>query len=372
MWLGDNVGHEMWAHNSVSDIYSTISTITDLFKEWTNIPIIPLMGNHDGYPINIQEFGSKSSENILNTIGDLWREHLGESTTLFKKHGYYSKVLTPGLRVICLNTNQFYLYNFALFAYQYDVTGQLEWLLNILYHAERVGEEVIILGHISSGSGEIHIDYSIFMDMLLQRFKDTVIALFSGHEHDDHFNIVNKDNGIIEYTFGSFSPLVVESNREANPQFYIVELSRRGEGKLEIQEIYKHFLSIPKSNTLNSPMWSSAAFTQHFHIGQYKYITTENLYAGIIEPLQNNGSKVEDIVSRVLQWQYAFKATLSGVCPHIEDCRLRLLCLLREYPHWRIANCMHWKERHPYSHVGVLGWAISRSTPRWRTLHKYT
>ncbi len=72
MWTGDSIGHDI--HNiSPVEVTDNIQILSNLLKSYfPNTPIIPALGNHDFYPVNIQKFNVSNSEHLHN-IGETWR-----------------------------------------------------------------------------------------------------------------------------------------------------------------------------------------------------------------------------------------------------------------------------------------------------------
>lgn len=67
--------------------------------------------------------------------------------------GYYTISVRQGFRVIVLNNNDCYVYNWWVLYSRNDIRGQLQWLHDTLLAAERAHERVHILQHIRSGGG---------------------------------------------------------------------------------------------------------------------------------------------------------------------------------------------------------------------------
>ena len=62
------------------------------------------------------------------------------------------------------------------------------------------------------------------------RFESTIIAMFTGHSHDDEFELFYRDDSrteaaVIDYIGPSATPYT-----NANPGFRVYEVTRRGRG----------------------------------------------------------------------------------------------------------------------------------------------
>lgn len=76
--------------------------------------------------------------------------------------------------------------NFYNLMKTFDPLGQLEWLKRELQKSEDNDEDVMIIMHIPV-SGNFSIDvWTDAFNALVDRYQNTITALFSGHTHDDH------------------------------------------------------------------------------------------------------------------------------------------------------------------------------------------
>jgi hypothetical protein len=103
--------------------------------------------------------------------------------------GYYTTLIAPGFRLIAMNNNNCYIYNWWLFYGIEDVVAQLQWLHDTLLAAEQNDEKVHILAHIASGEGSCYKFYAREYRRIIDRFYNTISAQFNGHSHYDEFNI---------------------------------------------------------------------------------------------------------------------------------------------------------------------------------------
>ena len=86
---------------------------------------------------------------LYNGVADLsWAQHINsEDLQTFRRNGFYSTLVRPGLRIISINTNFCAGENFFLLLGFADPAGQLAWLAEELLRSEEAGEKVHILGH---------------------------------------------------------------------------------------------------------------------------------------------------------------------------------------------------------------------------------
>ena len=139
LWTGDNAAHDIWENTSDETIEYTIKT-TELLKETVkghDITILPILGNHDTWVVNIQSFASPKANREINKFKDHWKEWLTpEAFTKFGEYGFYSmpielkngKSLPQGSRLIAINTNVCMGINFYLYGQRSDPGGHVAWL----------------------------------------------------------------------------------------------------------------------------------------------------------------------------------------------------------------------------------------------------
>lgn len=140
-------------------------------------------------PTNIPE--RFSQQWLYNLVAEEWSQWLrddGVNATLLE-HGFYTVLVRPGFRIIGLNNQDCYNFNFWLI---YDPAigyRQLQWLHDTLLQAEANNEKVHILAHIPSGGGGCFRVWSREYRRIIDRFWNTVTGVFNGHTHNDEFNI---------------------------------------------------------------------------------------------------------------------------------------------------------------------------------------
>lgn len=99
------------------------------------------------HPVSLKT--NQSMHWLYDTLAnDYWAKAIdtAEAKRTFLIGGYYSKNLTSNWKVIVLNTNAGYKSNFWCAYDPVDSDGQLAWLIEELYDAEKNGVYVTILG----------------------------------------------------------------------------------------------------------------------------------------------------------------------------------------------------------------------------------
>jgi sphingomyelin phosphodiesterase len=89
-----------------------------------------------------------------------WSRHgwiSGNEVNTVRAAGYYTTLIRPGFRLIALNNNDCYIYNWWVMYSRTEIQATMQWLHDTLLAAERANERVHIIKHIPSG-----LNYSIY------------------------------------------------------------------------------------------------------------------------------------------------------------------------------------------------------------------
>lgn len=152
-------------------------------------------GNHESDPANIFEPNSLSNAThwVYEALSDEWSRWIGkEAAKNAVTQGAYSAKYPKGnLRIISLNTNLYYRFNFIMYQKEMekDPNGQIAWLVKELDAAEKAGENVYIIGHMPPGDKDALPNASNYLDQVFNRYAGTIKAMFFGHTHVDHFEV---------------------------------------------------------------------------------------------------------------------------------------------------------------------------------------
>ncbi|KHO00301.1 Sphingomyelin phosphodiesterase [Metarhizium album ARSEF 1941] len=193
IFTGDIVDHAVWNTtqpyntNSIQHAYGAMNSSLKL--------VYGTVGNHEAHPVNsfVPNAIGHDSQWLYNLLSSDWEHWIGKSSTaMVEKIGAYSTKYPKGnLRIISLNTNLYYRYNFWMYQLydEKDPDGQIAWLINELDAAEKANERVYIIGHTPLGEQDALRDGSNYLDQVFRRYKNTIAASFFGHTHVDHFEV---------------------------------------------------------------------------------------------------------------------------------------------------------------------------------------
>ena len=114
-----------------------ITNITKLIAEsFPGAYIVPLLANHDYYPLNFTPF-NKTNTTYLQNISKIWEPYISsDNMKQFLQYGYYSQIIGNNLIFIGLNTQTCYDFNFFLLSQVGDPGGQMAWFESELKKAE--------------------------------------------------------------------------------------------------------------------------------------------------------------------------------------------------------------------------------------------
>lgn len=115
IWTGDNSAHNVW-DNTVEEVTEYTVSITETIKTFfadAGITVLPVLGNHDTWPVDIQSFAKPYINYPINHVKDAWVDWLPPAALAqFHKYGYYSmpielrngKKMPRGSRLIAYNS----------------------------------------------------------------------------------------------------------------------------------------------------------------------------------------------------------------------------------------------------------------------------
>ncbi|CAO1438478.1 unnamed protein product [Diamesa hyperborea] len=194
-YTGDIVDHGVW-ETTIQGNINIMDRTYNLFKSvFGNIPVYPILGNHEAHPTNVFapstiQRTTISTQWLYDYSANAWNSWLPASALqTVRRGGYYTVSPFPGFRVIAINNNDCYTFNFWILYSRDEIAEQLQWLHDTLLAAERAGEKVHILAHVPSGEGSCYKPWSREYRRVIDRFHMTISAQFNGHTHLDEFNV---------------------------------------------------------------------------------------------------------------------------------------------------------------------------------------
>lgn len=78
-WTGDNSAHNVWSNTEIEVTNYTVNitnTIKDVLGN-SNITFFPIQGNHDTWPVNVEDFSAPGINYPINHFKDYWVDWIG-------------------------------------------------------------------------------------------------------------------------------------------------------------------------------------------------------------------------------------------------------------------------------------------------------
>ncbi|KAK7486174.1 hypothetical protein BaRGS_00022497, partial [Batillaria attramentaria] len=328
LWTGDTVAHIKDEHLSVSINMDVLQNITTaLTNAFPSKLVYATFGNHDYYPNN--QFPA-SNNVIYNITADMWKDWIGDEQQMnnFRKGGYYTAVTQHGLRVVCLNTNLYYMSDKQTPGIE-DPSDQLAWFRQVMEQARATQQKVLVTAHIPPGIDTprivswFHEEFRQPVLSVLQDYTDIIVGLHFGHNHADGFKVIY-DKQVTPWRFilstGEIGP-------PHNPSIRLVTYDRDTGRHLNIQQ---YRLDLPASNTNdhNTPVGFTSLYSFKDHYG------VSDLSAASLESLFNRMDTATE-GDRLLQDYYRFtqagaeQEESARTCS--KDCKIRILCGFRHH-----------------------------------------
>ncbi|XP_072757179.1 sphingomyelin phosphodiesterase-like [Anoplolepis gracilipes] len=278
-FTGDVVDHGIWETTLEGNIESINKTYSKIYETFRNIPVYPILGNHEAQPVNLYAPATITDNEIsihwlYNLMTHLWIDlgWLPESTrSTILQGGYYTFTPKKGFRIIALNSNVCYNYNWWLWYQPKDPDGQLQWLADTLLQAEKDGELVHILAHIPANN-ECQVSWKRQYLKIVDRFARIIRAQFNGHTHNDEVQLFysNDDNNTtvnnVAWNGGSATAF---SQLNPNYKLYIVDSKN-----YTVKDIETWIYNLTLANeyaTQRPPWYKSYSFKEEYDIPDLTY-----------------------------------------------------------------------------------------------------
>ena len=126
----------MW-NNTNEEVTEYVNAITKDMKDSlgpdSNIQVFPAVGNHDTWPVNVQDFSTPDSNWPINHMKQGWTDKnwlSEEEGKVFGKYGYFSKPFSFNSKgkIISINMQACNDRNWWLFDNRQDPGNEIAWL----------------------------------------------------------------------------------------------------------------------------------------------------------------------------------------------------------------------------------------------------
>lgn len=202
IWNGDSVDHHDITQTLNSNI-EEINIITKLFSEYFNqIAIVPMIGNHDTYPIDQVYYNFNETE-LSYELSVVWKDMIPqEQLYTFSYGGYYTVNLTSNVSLMIINS---LLYdNNNIYSYLVDdPSNQKQWINQTLNRLRNEHKRVWIAGHIPLNSVECNETFSKWFYDICIEYSDIIQYQFWGHTHDDYYYLIMDNENPVGFHYVS-------------------------------------------------------------------------------------------------------------------------------------------------------------------------
>jgi len=186
----------------------------------------------------------------MKNITGMWGMWLSDSAKSTMEYGgYYTDIITPGLRIVSFNTMYCDSDNFWLWLNDTDPTGQLAWLAKVLDSAEQKNEKVYVIGHIPPGSSGCYSAYGQRYYNIINQYNNTVIGQFFGHSHEDYFEVFRDvETNLIPTNLAFICPSIT-SYIGINPTFRLYQYNT---DSFVIENYFQYYADLEAGNVNGS------------------------------------------------------------------------------------------------------------------------
>ncbi|KAJ9073691.1 hypothetical protein DSO57_1013509 [Entomophthora muscae] len=195
LFTGDLPAHDMWKEERSRSLKTEEEAFSFIHDYFPGERIYPAIGNHESVPLNQFPFqGTEEGKDfyLYRFMASQWKQWLDEpQLQMVRKVGYYSKDHSHTLKVIVLNNNLFYTYNYyaLLHPTDSDPNGMFTWLIQELQEVEDNGGWAYLASHIPPGSTDFYQHWSEAYHRIIERYAHVISGQFYGHLHTDEFEI---------------------------------------------------------------------------------------------------------------------------------------------------------------------------------------
>ena len=164
---------------------------------------------------------------IIKILASAWASWLPPSAqATIRRGGYYTVLHSPGFRIITLNDNDCYRYNWWVMYSRNEMTFALQWFHDTLLAAESAGEKVHVLAHIHPGGRSCFRWWSQQYRRVIERFHRIISGQFYGHSHDDEFNVFYATQNINFAINNAWIGGATTAFGETNPNYVLYHVDR--------------------------------------------------------------------------------------------------------------------------------------------------
>ncbi|XP_025831872.1 sphingomyelin phosphodiesterase-like [Agrilus planipennis] len=291
-FTGDVIDHRVWKTEKQNNINVMRQNYDIIDTAFPNIPVYPVLGNHEPHPINLYSPSSVDPKLSIQWVFDLiakeWSRWLPEATKqTILKGGYYTVKVNEKFRIVALNSNVCYTFNLWLLYTYVDMYDQLQWLRDVLAEAETNGENVHILSHVPTGSVECYTTWAREYRKIINRYANSIKGIFNGHTHTNEFQLFYNLSNPSQAIAMAFNGGSVTSYNYLNSNYIIYETDVRTNTIIN----YEHYTyNLTEANLAGAnvkPRWYQLySFKDAYNLDEMNLDTV----ASLVERMAGNSS----------------------------------------------------------------------------------
>ncbi|XP_019614981.1 PREDICTED: acid sphingomyelinase-like phosphodiesterase 3b [Branchiostoma belcheri] len=341
IWTGDDTPHIYNNKMNTGVVLTIIGNLTDLLRTvFPNTQVYPVFGNHDYHPKHQMP---PEPNTVYNATWSMWNvpNWLSDDVkNTFVNGAYYTMPISPGLRLVGLNTVYYYT-NDRVTAPTDDNTdpaGQFSWLEGVLQQAATDNEKVFLIGHVppgfferSKGKSWFYPEYNRRYLQVVTRHADVIRGQFFAHQHCDSFKLFYDDEGRAVNSM-LLAPAVtpwtttLDGVGGNNPGIRLVSYNKNTG---DLTDVAQYFSNLALANMQGSPLWAR----------EYSLKDTFNLADASPASLQNLLDSFSDRSSDNFEKYYLYNSVSLDRSTCDEDCKVAQLCAIKEVDYDKYADC---------------------------------
>ncbi|XP_033225368.1 sphingomyelin phosphodiesterase 1-like [Belonocnema kinseyi] len=261
-FTGDIIDHGVWETTRESNTEILVKSYKLIRNTFPDKKVYPIIGNHEPHPLNV--FAPHDIEDkelsivwLYELLANTWIENgwLPESTrSTILTGGFYTVSPKKGFRIIALNNNVCYTYNWWILYNPKDQDDQLSWLMETLLQAEKDGEFVHILAHIPPGDNSCFVSWSREYRKIVNRFSHIISAQFNGHTHNDEFRVFYSPDNNSEIVNVAWNGGSITTYANLNPNYKVYDVNAN-DYVVEDYEMWIYNLDFANETPNRNPEW---------------------------------------------------------------------------------------------------------------------
>ncbi|CAH1274271.1 SMPDL3B [Branchiostoma lanceolatum] len=343
IWTGDDTPHIYNDKMNTDVVLAIIGNLTDLLRSvFPNTQVYPVLGNHDYHPKHQMPPTPNTVYNATWNMWDVPNWLSSDVMNTFVNGAYYTMQISPGLRLVGLNTVYYYTNDkvTAPTDGNTDPAGQFAWLEGVLQQAKTDNEKVFLIGHVPPGFFERYQGKSWFYPeynrrylQIIAGYADVIKGQFFAHQHCDSFKLFYDDEGKAVNSMLLAPAVTPWSTTLAgvganNPGIRLVNYDKNTG---DLTDVSQYYSNLALSNMQGSPLWGR----------EYSLRETFNLPDASPASLQDLLDSFSNRSSDNFEKYYLYNSVSHDQSSCDGSCKVAQLCAIREVDYDKYQDCIN-------------------------------